>query len=106
MSGLRKLLPAAFGTMILSLTALGGCLNVKAPEQINVGTSRRPPVDASSVPPTRDHAEARQKLAEAYDEIQHLQRRIRDLESDKASCKRKLKDCERKYDDLKDRYED
>ncbi len=101
----RKLLSFVLAAVVMCLPALAGCVNVKAPENIQVG-GRSEPVDASKVPPTRDHAEARQKLAEAYAEIRHLQEEVRDLEEDKASYKRKYKECERKYEDLKDRYED
>jgi outer membrane murein-binding lipoprotein Lpp len=67
-----------------------GCVSVGTPREISVNTDvgGRPPVDASSVPPTRDHEEARQKLAEAYAEIRSLRSRVDRLERDKKELKR------------------
>jgi chromosome segregation ATPase len=67
-----------------------GCLNVTTPREISVNTDVNTPehVDASSVPPTRTHEEARQKLADAYAEIRSLQSDVTKLEQDKKDLKR------------------
>jgi hypothetical protein len=84
--------------------ALGtvGCVNVKAPEQVYV--ERHRPVDASQVPPTSSHEEARQRLGEAYGEIRHLQARNNELERDRSKLRRELEDCRdgRKHSDHDD----
>lgn len=100
---LALLLLAVVGTAVI---ASAGCVNLKAPEQINVGTGRHEPVDASKVPPTSSHEEARQKLAEAYGEIQHLQSKVAGLERDKRELKAEREECEKKYKKLKDRHDD
>jgi outer membrane murein-binding lipoprotein Lpp len=88
-------------------TSLAGCVNVKAPEQINVGSRPgRRSLDTSSVPPTRSHLEARQKLAEAYDRIRYLEAKIDDLEEDKRELKEDRDDYKRKYKREKDRHDD
>ena len=79
-----------------------GCVNVKAPEEINVGSGRRP-VDASSVPATHSHDEARQRLAEAYDEIRYLNSKVHNLEDDKDKLKREKEEYKKKYEREKDR---
>jgi outer membrane murein-binding lipoprotein Lpp len=95
---LAALIPAG---VVATAFILSGCVNVKAPEEINVGTGRHQPVDASQVPPTKTHEEARQKLAEAYAEIRHLQSKVADLEKDKKELKAQREECEKKYKKLK-----
>jgi TolA-binding protein len=93
-------------TVVAMAFILSGCVNLKAPEQINVGTGRHQPVDAGQVPPTKTHEEARQKLAEAYAEIRYLQSKVADLEKDKKELKAEREDCEKKYKKLKDKKGD
>jgi outer membrane murein-binding lipoprotein Lpp len=95
---LAALIPAG---VLATAFILSGCVNVKAPEEINLGTGRHQPVDASQVPPTATHEEARQKLAEAYAEIRHLQSKVADLEKDKKELKAQREECEKKYKKLK-----
>jgi hypothetical protein len=96
---------ASAGLVVVSLL-MGGCLNVKAPESISVDTGRRQPVDASQVPPTASHEEARQKLAEAYAEIRRLKDKVADLEKDKRELKAEREDCEKKMKRMKDKHGD
>ncbi|MFH1419612.1 MAG: hypothetical protein ABII12_15150 [Planctomycetota bacterium] len=96
------ILAAAFSAALF----IGGCISVKAPEEINVGSQRRRPADTSRVPHTSSHEEARQKLAEAYEEIRHLENKARDLENDKRKCKRERDEYKDKYEHLRDRYDD
>lgn len=80
-----------------------GCVNVKAPDEVHVGGGGRRPVDASNVPPTRSHEEARQYLAEAYDEIRYYQDKVRRLEDDKRELKKEKDEYKKKYEREKDR---
>ncbi len=94
---------------------LPGCLSVKAPDEINIGSSRpgRRPIDTRRVPPTRTHEEARQKLAQAYDRIHYLEGEVRslkkdldDLEDDLEDMEEERDEWEEKYDRLEDKYDD
>jgi TolA-binding protein len=80
---------------VFALAMVTGCLNVTTPREISVNTDvgTREHVDASSVPPTRTHEEARQKLADAYAEIRSLQSDVTKLERDKKDLKRERDDC-------------
>ncbi len=76
-----------------------GCVSVKAPEKIVIGDSPGSrPVDTSRVPPTRDHAEARQRLAEAYQRIEYLESRNRKLEQDNQRLRRERDEAEERAD--------
>lgn len=90
--------------------ACAGCVSVKAPREINVGSSGKPAhVDSGHVPATSSHEDCRQELDKAYQNIRYLERKVGDLE-------RKVKKCERekevREDDLErckdrlERYED
>ncbi|MFO0972200.1 MAG: hypothetical protein U1A27_02005 [Phycisphaerae bacterium] len=84
--------------LVVATVAWAGCVNVKAPERIDVGGS---PVyggsHRSSRPEPQTLSEAREELRRAYDRIDSLEHKVAGLESDK----RKLKD---ERDDYKDRY--
>lgn len=87
------------GAVIVFGLSAGGCLSVRAPERINVGSSPgRERIDTSRVPPTRDHADAREKLAQAYDRIDYLERKINNLEEDKHELQQEVKDARRRAD--------
>jgi len=95
MATVKRLGPAV--TVCLGAWMMVGCVSLKAPERIEVGSRNAPPkVDSSKVPPTSNHAEARQRLAEAYQRNAYLERRVADLE---AKCDR----YEEKYDEERDR---
>lgn len=80
-----------------------GCLSVGTPREISVNTEvgGREHVDASSVPPTKDHEEARQKLAEAYAEIRSLRSKVDKLENDKKDLKRERDGYKKERDDCR-----
>jgi hypothetical protein len=83
------------GTMLSVAT---GCVSLKAPDQVYFDGGRRV-ADPAEVPPTSSHAEARQKLAEAYGEIRHLRGEVADLEEDKRELKAERDACRRGWDD-------
>ena len=90
-------------TVICLVWALGGCVSVKAPREINVGGSSRPErVDSNRIPQTASHEEAHHELRKAYKYIQWLERENAELEDDKAKYKRERD----KYKDRLERYED
>ena len=90
-------------TVICLVWAMGGCVSVKAPREINLGASGKPdPVDSRRIPQTASHEQARHELRKAYAFIQWLEKKNAKLEDDKAECKRERD----KYKDRLERYED
>lgn len=85
---------------LYSLFTMGGCVSLKAPENVHIANRNEPRrVDSRRVPLTSSHEDARQKLAEAYERNRYLEDKVQRLERDK----RELKD---ELDDLKDKYDD
>jgi TolA-binding protein len=80
-----------------------GCLSVGTPREISVNTDvgGREHVDTSSVPPTRDHEEARRRLAEAYAEIRSLRSKVDKLERDKKDLKGERDGYKQERDDCR-----
>jgi len=83
------------------LACVMGCVNVKAPEQIQIG-DRPGRLDTSHVPPTRNHAEARQRLAEAYERNRYLEAKVDELERKNDQLE---DECDRYKDCCEERYE-
>lgn len=107
MPHIRSLALLTVAALLVVGASLAGCINVKAPEQINVGSRPgRRSIDTSSVPPTRSHQEARQKLAQAYDRISYLEAKNDDLKEDKRELKEERDEYKRKYKREKDRHDD
>ncbi len=103
----RLLLVLAVAACLAIGIGLAGCVNIDTPDEINIGSSSgRRPIDASRVPPTKSHDEARRKLAESYERIRYLEAKIRDLEEDKEKLKDKRDEYKRKYKREKDRHDD
>ena len=94
----RWFMLAAAGLLCVSM----GCVSVKAPEKIQVGSSRPEPVDTSRLPDTATHQECRQELYQAYQNIHYLEGENRRLEEKAAKYKRERDECE----DRLERYED
>lgn len=86
--------------LVLGLSA--GCVSVKAPEKIVVGSGSPPPVDSSRVPATSTHEEARAELNKAYQNIQHLERENQRLRQKADEYKRERDDARRRLE----KYED
>lgn len=80
-----------------ALAAAVGCVNVKAPERIEVGGGRAQPVDASRLPATSSHEECRAELERAYAYIQDLERQNARLE-EKAEKYKRERDEQKKRD--------
>ena len=84
-----------------------GCVNVRGLEGINVDARHRPRrIDSSRVPPTHSHAEARQRLAEAYERNRYLEHKVGKLEDDKRKLKAQRDDYKRRYKREKKRHDD
>jgi hypothetical protein len=63
------LLLAASGLMWAAM----GCVNVKAPERIDIGGGAPEPVDSSRVPEITSVEQGRMELHKAYENIQYLE---------------------------------
>ena len=84
-----------------------GCLSVRGPDEINVNAGNRPGrIDSRHVPPTRDHEEARQRLAEAYERNRYLEHKVEKLEKKNREAKEERDEYKRKYKREKDRNDD
>ena len=78
-----------------------GCLSVRMPERVEVGSSRPEPVDSSQIPETSTHQEARAELHKAYENIQYLERENQRLHEKADKYKRErdqYKDRLKKYE--------
>ncbi len=91
----RYWLLAASAGLIL---ATFGCVNVKAPERIDIGGGRPEPVDTSRVPPIATVEQGREELAKAYQNIQYL-------EQENQRLRKKADDYKRERDTARKRLE-
>ncbi len=80
---------------------LAGCLSVRAPERIEIGSSRSRAYrgDSSKAPATRDHAHAREELKRAYSRIAKLEERVSELKDEIDDLEEELEDARDKHDD-------
>ena len=87
---------------------LPACLSIKAPDNISGDFSgwRNESFDASQVPKTNSHEEAKSELEKAYAQIRHLNRKVEKLEESKRKAKDERDEWKRKYKRLEDRYDD
>jgi hypothetical protein len=80
-----------------------GCVNVKAPEQIHIGSGPPPErVDSSRVPDPATLDEAREELHKAYRHIRYLEHEVADLRKDKEKLKAERDEYKKKYKRLAD----
>lgn len=99
----RGMMVALLGIMLGGV----GCLNVQGPDEINVDVGHRPKrIDSSHVPPTRNHEEARQRLAEAHERNRYLEHKVEKLEKKNRKLKEERDEYKRKYKREKDRNDD
>jgi predicted RNase H-like nuclease (RuvC/YqgF family) len=90
-----------------ALVFVTGCVSVKAPREVNVGTSERPQrLDSTRIPHTASHEEARAELRKAYAYVQWLEKENAELEDDKDEYKRERDKYKKDRDKYKDRLED
>lgn len=104
------------GLVLLGLVTLtgvlmagtAGCLKIGGNEPlVRVQSSDKPaPVDTSRVPPISSVEEGRQRLAEAYQRIDYLERELAEANRDKQKLKADLKKAKQERDRYKDRLED
>lgn len=95
----------AFPALIAIASAIG-CLEIKAPERINVNSNRPARVDPGRVPHINTVEEGRYELDKAYQNIRYLEDRVAKLERDKDEARRERDDYKdrnkRDYDDDND----
>jgi outer membrane murein-binding lipoprotein Lpp len=103
MNPVQKISRIFLSVFVLGALSAAGCLNVTTPREISVNTDvgTREHVDAGSVPPTKTHEEARQKLADAYAEIRSLQSDVAKLERDRKDLKRERDAYKNERDDCR-----
>jgi hypothetical protein len=86
--------------LLAAVVCSSGCLEVRAPESIQIGSGPPPQrIDSSQVPPTSTHEEARAELVKAYRQIRYLEGENARLRESRDKYKRKYKDIEDRYDD-------
>lgn len=88
----------AVSGVLLAALAASGCVSVTAPREINVQGSAPRRVDTSRVPPTRDHQEARARLAEAYDRLDYLENKVKRLETENERLENERDHWEERYE--------
>ncbi|MCK6458092.1 MAG: hypothetical protein L6Q92_16380 [Phycisphaerae bacterium] len=99
---MRSRRAAGLLSAMLAAGWVAGCVDIKAPERIEIGSgSRGEDVDSSRVPEPRDMEEARSELRRAYRQIQYLERRVSGLEKDKRELKEERDDYKRKYERMR-----
>lgn len=82
----------------MAFIAMSGCLTVRAPKEIHIGSDNRAHT-AERIPPTKNHEEARNELRRAYSEIRSLRRKVSHLEEDVRELKEDLREAKDDHDD-------
>ncbi len=96
------------GLSVLSWVLVGsnaGCLKIGGDEplvRVNAPRESPPPVDTSRVPPISSVEEGRQRLAEAYQRIDYLERQLDDATRSNTKLKADLKTAKKERDAYKD----
>lgn len=88
--------------LLVTVAAAFACLEIKAPERINVNSNRPARVDPGHVPHINTVEEGRYELDKAYQNIRYLEDRVARLEREKDQAKRErddYKDRQRRDDD-------
>jgi len=92
-----------FAVLAIGLLMLvSGCVQIKAPERINIGTEPPPPVDSRRIPPTTTHEEARAELEKAYQNIQYLEQQNARLRNKADEYKRERDECRKRLKKFED----
>jgi hypothetical protein len=71
-----------------------GCVSVRAPERITIGTAPPEPVDSARLPATSSHEECRAELEKAYQNVQYLEQQL-------ARAERKADELKRERDEAR-----
>jgi chromosome segregation ATPase len=87
------------------MAALVGCVNVKAPERIQIGSAAPEPVDSRQVPQPQTLEEAQQELNQAYANIRYLEQDNQSLKNKAAEYKRERDEARKQREQYKDRLE-
>ncbi len=86
-------------TVVLGLLVLSSCVNVKAPENIDIGSGGgRSYSNSSRNPNPQTLDEAKAELNKAYARIDYLEKKNADLEQDKQKYKDKYKQAKKQSD--------
>ncbi len=96
-------------TVVIGIVSLASCVNVKAPERIDIGSGSsgyHSSSGSSKAPNPGSLDECRTELNKAYSQNESLQRRCDSLEADKKKYKEERDEWKDKYKALKDRYND
>jgi len=97
---MRKNILAIFLSGVIACIWACGCVQVRAPERIQIGSDPPPEhIESTRIPPTASHEEARAELRKAYRQIAYLEH-----ENDR--LREKLDECEDHREALEDRYDD
>lgn len=75
-------------SMMMALLPAAACLEIKAPERINVNSGRPARVDPGRVPHISTVEEGRYELDKAYQNIRYLEDRVARLERDRDEARR------------------
>lgn len=88
--------------LLLVLAAVCACVNVKAPERIEIGGGPQPEnIDSAHAPAPRNLDEARAEIDKAYRQIRYLERELASCQKDKRKYKQERDDYKAKYKRLK-----
>jgi predicted RNase H-like nuclease (RuvC/YqgF family) len=90
---------------LVLLGGLAGCVNVKAPERIEVGSRSYEDAGPVDPPETATHEEARAELHHAYERIALLRRENERLHGKIDKLEDECDELEDERDDYKKRYE-
>lgn len=94
-------------TVVIGIVSLASCVNVKAPERIDIGSGSGGYHSGSSKAPNPGNLDdCKAELNRAYSKIDSLEKRCDSLEADKKKYKEERDEWKDKYKALKDRYND
>ena len=93
----------ALAALLMVAWVFSGCLSVKAPREVNVGSAPPPKADCGRRPDT--YNEACREWQVLCDRNAYLESQVERFREKYEKEKSKRKEIEDKYDRLKDRYE-
>jgi len=96
----------AFVFPAAALLALTGCLSVRAPEEIHIGSDRQAAHEERRAPRGRAHAGAQSRLDDANAEIHRLRDELRKCEKSNHKLTEQRDRYKAKYEDEKNHDDD